>query len=70
MNITFDLPEALVAKLNTYLQEHPQDSLATLIEDALSMRPLPERPEALLELAGIVKEAPYAAADHAEDRQL
>ena len=26
MNITLDLPEALVTKLNTYLEKHPQAS--------------------------------------------
>jgi hypothetical protein len=70
MNVTFDLPEELSAKLKAYLESHPQESLADLIEDALAMRPLPKRPEALLSLTGIVAEASFHAADHAEDRQL
>ena len=70
MNITFDLPEELSAKLKAYLESHPQDDLAAIIEGALTMRPLPEHPETLLNLAGIVPEAPFHAADHAEDRHL
>ncbi|WP_017325852.1 hypothetical protein [Synechococcus sp. PCC 7336] len=54
----------------SWVSQLKKDSLAAIIEDALEMRPLPERPEALLELAGIVPQAPYHAADHAEDRQL
>lgn len=63
MQVTFDLPEDLTIKLRSYLEEHPQESLAVILEDALLRRSLPHRPEALLELAGIVTEAPYDAAD-------
>ena len=70
MTISLDLPDDLQQRLEAYLATHPQDSFAAIIEDALAIRPLPERPEALLELAGIVEQAPYDAVEHAEDRQL
>lgn len=58
--ITIELPDKL-------LEANPQESLARLIDEALQVKRTPKAPSKLLELAGIVTEAPRGAADHAED---
>ncbi|KOR38510.1 hypothetical protein AM228_00530 [Planktothricoides sp. SR001] len=65
--ITIELPDKLAEQLNAYLEANPQDSLARLIDEALQIKLTPKDSSKLLELAGIVTEAPRGAADHAED---
>lgn len=65
--ITIDLPDKLAAQLNAYLEANPQENLALLIDEALRIKLTPKDSSKLLELAGIVTEAPRGAADHAED---
>jgi metal-responsive CopG/Arc/MetJ family transcriptional regulator len=64
---TIDLPDQLAEKLNTYLQNHPEETLVGLIHEALKIKMLPKDSAKLLELAGIVTDAPRGAAGHAED---
>jgi metal-responsive CopG/Arc/MetJ family transcriptional regulator len=65
--ITIELPDKLAAQLNAYLEANPQETLALLIDEALRIKLTPKDSSKLLELAGIVTEAPRGAADHAED---
>ena len=65
--ITIEVPDKLAEQLNAYLEANPQDSLARLIDEALQIKLTPKDSSKLLELAGIVTEAPRGAADHAED---
>lgn len=67
MQITIDLPEDLANRLNLYLQEHPEESLLGILKEALEVKLVPKDTARLLELAGIVPDAPWGAADHAED---
>lgn len=62
-----ELPDQLAAQLNTYLATNPGETLAALIQEALTIRLIPKDSSKLLELAGIVTEAPRGAAEHAED---
>jgi hypothetical protein len=65
--LTIELPDQLAEQLNTYLQNHPEETLVGLIHEALKIKMLPKDSAKLLELAGIVTDAPRGAADHAED---
>jgi hypothetical protein len=67
MQITVDLPEELAQRLNLYLQEHPEESLLGILKEALEIKLVPKDTSRLLELAGIVTDAPRGADDHAED---
>jgi len=65
--VTIELPDQLAEQLNTYLQNHPEETLVGLIHEALKIKLLPKESSKLLELAGIVTDAPRGAAEHAED---
>ncbi len=67
MQLTVELPDALAERLKTYLQEHPEETVLSLIQEALEVKLIPKDSSALLELAGIVTEAPRNARDRAED---
>ncbi len=66
---TIELPDRLAEELKAYLQANPRETLAGLIDEALQAKPIPKDTSKLLELAGIVTEAPLGAADHGEDFQ-
>lgn len=65
--LTIELPDLLAEQLNIYLKTNPHETLAALIQEALQLRLVPKDSSKLLELAGIVTEAPRGAAEHAED---
>lgn len=65
--LTIELPDQLAEQLTTYLETHPSETLAPLIQDALQTRLAPKNGSKLLALAGIVTEAPRGASEHAED---
>ncbi|PSO49446.1 MAG: hypothetical protein BRC33_06835 [Cyanobacteria bacterium SW_9_44_58] len=64
---TIEIPDQLAEKLENYLQSHPEESVAELIDEALQMKLTPKDSTKLLTLAGIITDAPRGAADHAED---
>jgi hypothetical protein len=49
------------------LQTHPEETIVELIHEALKIKLFPKDGSKLLELAGIVTDAPRGAAEHAED---
>lgn len=65
--LTIDLPDSLANRLNNYLAEHPEETMAKIIREALDVKEVPRDRSKLLALAGIVKEAPRGASEHAED---
>ncbi len=65
--LTLEIPDQLADQLNVYLKQHPEEDLTSLIQDVLEIRLMPKDGSKLLELAGIVKEAPRGASEHAED---
>jgi hypothetical protein len=70
MKRVIDLPDELAQSLDTYLQEHPEETFFSLVKEALETKLIPKDISKLLTLAGIVTEAPYNAAEHPEDREL
>lgn len=67
MQLKVELPDTLAERLDTYLKEHPEESVFSLIQEALEIKLTPKDSSKLLELAGIITEAPRNAADRAED---
>jgi hypothetical protein len=67
MQITIELPDALAQQLAAYLQAHPDKTVSTVFKEALEIKLLPKNTARLLELAGIVTDAPRNARDQAED---
>ena len=65
--LTLEIPDQLAEQLNVYLNQHPEEDLTSLIQDVLEIRLMPKNGAKLLELAGIVKDAPREASEHAED---
>jgi hypothetical protein len=69
MQKIIDLPDELAESLEFYLREHPNESIPSLIQAALEMKWVPKDSAKLLQCAGIITNAPYDAADHAEDQE-
>lgn len=67
MKRTIYLPDDLATQLNQYLEEHPGETLSSLVQDALELKFAPKNISRLLDLAGIVDDAPCHAGDRAED---
>jgi len=65
--LTIELPNQLAEELKAYLKEHPEKSIAELIDEALQSKLTPKDSSQLLTLACLVTDAPRGAADHAED---
>ncbi len=70
MKRVIDLPEELAQSLDTYLQEHPEETFFSLVKEALETKLIFRDTSKLLTLAGIVTEAPYNADEHPEDREI
>jgi hypothetical protein len=70
MKLTLEIPDNLAPHLDEYLKKHPEETLFSLVQEALEIKIFPKDTTKLLELAGIVKEAPRGAAEHAEDYEV
>ncbi|WP_017296159.1 hypothetical protein [Geminocystis herdmanii] len=69
MKRTIYLSESLDQKVEEYLKKTPDKSFSNLIQEALEMKLAEKDISLLLELAGIIKEAPREASENAEDYQ-
>lgn len=67
MKRTIYLPDELDKKVEKYLQNTPNQSLSNLIQEALEIKLASKDISQLLELAGIIKNAPREASENAED---
>jgi hypothetical protein len=69
VKLTIELPDPFADTLQTYLQKHPEETLISLLQIAIELKqtPLPKDAAQLLELAGVVTDAPVNARDQAED---
>ncbi|MEL6351603.1 MAG: hypothetical protein AAFR58_07555 [Cyanobacteria bacterium J06627_28] len=65
--LTIDISRQLAEQLNSYLLEHPNESIETLLHEALYVRQVPEEPHKFLELAGFIKNVPGNASQRPED---
>ncbi|MDJ0661947.1 MAG: hypothetical protein QNJ42_21040 [Crocosphaera sp.] len=67
MKRTIYLPDELAQRLSNYLKEHPQETLSSLVQNSLETKLESKDISKLLELAGIVQDAPRNASENAED---
>ncbi len=58
MKRTLYIPDELWAQLEEYLREHPEQNPSSLVQVALTEKLRPRNGSRLLELAGIVENAP------------
>ena len=58
MQLTIEVPDSLGKRLNDYLKEHPEETLFSLVQEALEVKLIPKDTSKLLELRGIVNESP------------
>lgn len=58
MEKTIEIPEQLWEQLTVYLQNHPDENISTVMQSALSEKIRPRNGSKLIELAGIVEDAP------------
>lgn len=67
MKRTVYLPDELAERLNEYLTKHPDETLSSIVQEALEVKLVRKDISKLLALAGVVQNAPCNAVDHAED---
>ncbi len=68
MNHTIYLPAHLSEQIDVYLDKHPQETLSSLVQDALERKLAPKDLSQLLSLSGIVQHPTHSAAEQAEDQ--
>jgi metal-responsive CopG/Arc/MetJ family transcriptional regulator len=68
MKRTIYLPDHLAEQIDVYLDEHPNETLSSLVQGALELKLAPKDLSQLLSLAGIVQHPTHPAAEHAEDQ--
>lgn len=66
MKRTVYLPDEL-ARLDKYLRKHPDETLSSIVQEALEVKLVHKDVSKLLALAGVVQNAPCNAGDRAED---
>ena len=66
MKRTLYIPDPLWAELEQYLQNHPEQNPSSVIQAALAEKLRPRNGSRLLELAGIVENAPPDASVNEE----
>ena len=67
MKRTVYIPDDLAEQLRQYLDDHPDQTLSSIVQEALEEKFAARDISKLLALAGIVQEAPRNAAEDAED---
>ncbi len=67
MKRTVYIPDDLAEKLHQYLDDHPDQTLSSIVQEALEVKFAARDISKLLALSGIVQEAPRNAAENAED---
>ena len=67
MKLTIEVPDRLGNSLNNYLKEHPEEKLFGLVKEVLEIKLMSKDTSKLLELAGIVQDAPRGSSENAED---
>lgn len=68
MQRTIDISDELWEQLNNYLQEHPEENVSSVVQVALKDKLRPRNGTRLLELAGIVENAPPDASTNKNHR--
>ncbi|MBW4620212.1 MAG: hypothetical protein KME17_12770 [Cyanosarcina radialis HA8281-LM2] len=67
MKRTLYIPDGLWKQLETYLEAHPDQNPSSIVQSALADKLRPRNGAGLIELAGIVENAPPDASVNEED---
>ena len=70
MKRTVYIPEELGESLSEYLKEHPEETLSSIMQEAIHRKLAQKNVSDFLALAGIVKDAPCNARENAEDYDI
>ncbi len=73
MKRTIYLPDELDTHIERYLQEHPEETVSSFVQTAIKDKLAISRPtdyDALLSLAGIVKDGPTQQSERPEDEVM
>lgn len=67
MKRTVYIPDALDKKIDEYLKEHPEESLSSIMQEAIYKKIAQKNVADFLALAGIIEDTSCNARDRAED---
>lgn len=67
MKRTVYIPDDLDEKFNEYLKEHPEQTLSSIMQEAIYRKIAEKNVADFLALAGVVEDDSRDACDHAED---
>ncbi|ANV91247.1 MULTISPECIES: hypothetical protein [Cyanophyceae] len=68
MKKTLYIPDELWQQLDQYLQTHPEENASSLVQSALRDKLRPRNGQDLLDLAGLVRNAPVDASTNPLER--
>ncbi|MBV9387824.1 MAG: hypothetical protein JOZ78_15485 [Chroococcidiopsidaceae cyanobacterium CP_BM_ER_R8_30] len=67
MKRTVYIPDELDHEIEKYLADHQEESLSSIIQEAIQKKIAKRNVEAFLSMAGIVKDAPFDSSQKPED---
>ncbi len=67
---TVYIPDELDREIEGYLAEHQEESLSSIVQEAIQKKIAKRNVEAFLSMAGIVKDAPFDSSQNPEDMVL
>lgn len=70
MKRTVYIPNELAEAIDNYLKEHPEETLSSIMQEAIQKKLAPKTISKFLALAGLIQDAPCNAANHAEDYDM
>lgn len=70
MKRTIYIPDEYADALANYLKEHPEETLSSIMQEAVQRKLAQQNVSKFLALSGLVQDAPCHAADRAEDYDI
>ena len=70
MKRTVYIPDEYANALDNYLKEHPEETLSSIMQEAIQKKLAQKDISKFLALAGLIQDAPCNAANHAEDYDM
>ena len=70
MKRTVYIPDEYAGALENYLKEHPEETLSSIVQEAIQKKLAQKNVSEFLALAGLIQDAPCRAANRAEDYDL
>jgi len=67
MKRTVYIPDKLDREIESYLADHQEESLSSIVQEAIQKKIAKRNVEAFLSMEGIVKDAPFDSSQSAED---